>query len=135
MSKEFLELYQESLKDPIGFWERQAAKLYWRAKWEKTYDDSNPPFYKWFVGGETNITYNALDRHVREGRANKAALIWVSSSGQTRVLRYWDLYREVNRFATLLRMRGVERGDRVVIYMGQYYPGIKCISFIPGTSL
>ena len=117
MSKEFLELYQESLKDPIGFWERQAAKLYWRAKWEKTYDDSNPPFYKWFVGGETNITYNALDRHVREGRANKAALIWVSSSGQTRVLRYWDLYREVNRFATLLRMRGVERGDRVVIYM------------------
>lgn len=117
MSQEFLKVYEESIRDPIGFWERQASQLYWRAKWEKTYDDSNPPFYKWFVGGETNIAYNALDRHVKNGRANKAALIWVSSSGQSRVLRYWDLYREVNRLAVLLRMRGVERGDRVAIYM------------------
>lgn len=115
--EDFVKIYQGSLRDPVGFWERQAYKLYWRHKWEKTYDDSNPPFYKWFVGGETNITYNAVDRHVRNGRSNKAALIWVSSSGATRVLRYWDLYREVNRVATVLKMRGVERGDRVAIYM------------------
>lgn len=117
MSKEFLKVYEESLKDPVSFWEGQAQKLYWRKRWDKAYDDSNPPFYKWFVGGETNITYNALDKHVKGGRANKAALIWVSSSGQARILRYWDLYREVNRLAMLLRMKGLRRGDRVAIYM------------------
>ncbi|ACB39368.1 acetate--CoA ligase [Pyrobaculum neutrophilum] len=117
MSAEFVEVYRKSLEDPIGFWEKQAERLYWRERWEKTYDDSNPPFYRWFVGGKTNISYNALDRHVKGGRANKAALIWVSADGATRVLRYWDLYREVNRFAVLLKSLGVERGDRVAIYM------------------
>ncbi|MGC9169810.1 MAG: acetate--CoA ligase [Thermoproteus sp.] len=117
MSSEFLEVYRKSLEDPVGFWEEQAGRLYWRERWERTYDDSNPPFYKWFVGGRTNISYNALDRHVKSGRGNKAALIWASASGEYRVLRYWDLYREVNRLAALLRSLGVGRGDRVAIYM------------------
>lgn len=117
MSKEFLEVYRKSLEDPVGFWAEQAKRLYWKEPWEKTYDDSNPPFYKWFVGGKTNISYNALDRHIKEGRGNKAALIWVSASGEARILRYWDLYIEVNKLATALRSLGVGRGDRVAIYM------------------
>ncbi|AET32171.1 acetate--CoA ligase [Pyrobaculum ferrireducens] len=117
MSKEFLEVYRKSLEDPVRFWEEQARKLYWREPWAKAYDDSNPPFYKWFVGGKTNIAYNALDVHIKAGGANKAALIWVSPYEGARVLRYWDLYREVNRLSVLLRSLGVERGDRVAIYM------------------
>jgi 4-hydroxybutyrate---CoA ligase (AMP-forming) len=117
MSREFYEVYRKSLEDPIGFWEREAAKLYWREKWAKAYDDSNPPFYRWFVGGRTNIAYNALDVHVKSGRGNKAALIWTTPYGEPRILRYRDLYREVNRLSILLRSLGVGKGDRVAIYM------------------
>jgi Acyl-coenzyme A synthetases/AMP-(fatty) acid ligases len=117
MSREFYEVYRKSLEDPVGFWEREAARLYWREKWDKTYDDSNPPFYRWFVGGRTNIAYNALDVHVKSGRGNKAALIWATPYGEPRVLRYRDLYREVNRLSILLRSLGVGKGDRVAIYM------------------
>jgi 4-hydroxybutyrate---CoA ligase (AMP-forming) len=117
MSREFIEMYRKSLEDPVGFWAEQGKRLFWRKPWVRTYDDSNPPFYKWFVGGETNISYNALDRHVKEGRGNKAALVWVSSTGEARVLRYWDLYREVNRLASVIKSLGVGKGDRVAIYM------------------
>ncbi len=109
--------YRRSIEDPITFWESQASKLYWRERWVKAYDDSNPPFYKWFVGGKTNIAYNAVDRHLSLGRTNKAALIWVSSTGEVRILRYYDLFREVNRLAAVLRSLGVGKGDRVAIYM------------------
>ena len=117
MSREFIEMYGKSLEDPVGFWAEQGKRLFWKRPWARTYDDSNPPFYKWFVGGETNISYNALDRHVREGRGNKAALVWISSTGEARVLRYWDLYREVNRLASIIKSLGVGKGDRVAIYM------------------
>jgi len=117
MSEKFLEVYRKSLEDPVGFWAEQAGRLHWKERWTKTYDDSNPPFYRWFVGGKTNIAYNALDRHIKAGRGNKAALVWVPASGEPRVLRYWDLYREVNRLAVLLRSLGVGKGDRVAIYM------------------
>ena len=113
----FWEEYRRSIEDPEGFWSAVAEKLYWREKWKVTLDSSRPPFYRWFVGGRTNITYNALDRHVAEGRGSKAALIWVSGDGSYKVLTYRDLWRETNRLAAVLKRLGVKPGDRVVIYM------------------
>ncbi len=110
-------VWEESLRDPIGFWSRVAGELEWFSRWEITLDDSNPPFYRWYVGGRINITHNALDRHVRGGKANKAALIWVGSDGSTRVLTYRDVLREVNRLAYALKKLGMRRGDRATIYM------------------
>ena len=110
-------IVEESLRDPEGFWSRVAGELWWRRRWDRTLDDTNPPFYRWFVGGETNITWNIFERNFARGLANKAALVWRSGRGEERVLRYWDLYREVNRYAEMLRRLGVRRGDRVVIYM------------------
>ncbi len=112
-----MDMYKKSIEDPFGFWAEQAKRLYWKEPWEKIYDESNPPFYKWFIGGRTNITYNALDRHIQNGLGNKAALIWVSPYQPTRILRYYDLYREVNRLAEVLKRLGVQPGDRVIIYM------------------
>ena len=75
------------------------------------------PYAKWFIGGKLNVSYNCLDRHVTGPRRTKAALIWEGEPGDTRTLTYWDLYREVNRFAAGLKGRGVKKGDRVTIYM------------------
>ena len=79
--------------------------------------DWRPPHAKWFVDGKINASVNCLDRHVRTARRNKAALVWEGEPGDRRTLTYWDLYREVNRFANVLRGLGVARGDRVAIYM------------------
>ncbi len=111
------DLWDRSLRDPEGFWQSVAGELYWRRRWERPLDGENPPFYRWFVGGETNMAYNALDRHVEGGRGNRAALIWVGSNGESRVLRYYDLYSLTNRMARVLSDMGLGRGDRVVIYM------------------
>ncbi|RUM47200.1 MAG: acetyl-CoA synthetase [Hyperthermus sp.] len=111
------ETHEHSLKDPEGFWSRVASELWWARRWDKTLDDSNPPFYRWFVGGVTNITFNILERNIQRGLGNKAALIWRGSDGSEKVVRYYDLYREVSRYAELLRRHGVRKGDRVVIYM------------------
>jgi len=110
------EIWLESVKDPVGFWSRIAEELHWFRKWEVTLDDSRPPFYRWFVGGELNISHNALDRHL-PSKANKAALIWVSSDGSTRVLTYRALWQYVNRLSLALRRLGFKRGDRATIYM------------------
>ncbi|MFB6491494.1 MAG: acetate--CoA ligase [Thermoproteus sp. AZ2] len=117
MSKEFLEVYRKSLEDPIGFWAREAEPLYWKEKWKVAYDDSRPPFYRWFVGGKFNIVYNLLERNIDRGLGNKAAFIWASSDGAIKVYRYYDLAREVNRYAYAFRELGMRKGDRVVIYM------------------
>jgi acetyl-CoA synthetase len=110
-------VYKEAETDLEGFWSRRASELEWYKKWDKVLDDSNKPFYKWFVGGKTNIVLNALDRHVKTWRRNKLALIWEGENGDLRTFSYHALNREVCRFANVLRSMGVGKGDRVTIYM------------------
>ncbi len=115
--KEYEALYQKSLQDPQAFWAEHAAELEWFKKWDSVLDDSNPPFYKWFSGGLTNIVHNALDRHLKTWRKNKLALIWEGEPGDVRTFSYFALHREVCKFANVLRSMGVKRGDIVTIYM------------------
>jgi acetyl-CoA synthetase len=115
--KEYEALYQRSIEDPQGFWAEQADELEWFKRWDKVLDDSNPPFYKWFTGGQTNIVYNALDRHIKTARKNKLALIWEGEPGDKRTFSYYALNREVCRFANVLRSMGVRKGDIVTIYL------------------
>ena len=99
------------------FWEDFAKDLEWIVPWEKFIDTSNIPFYKFFVGGRINVSYNCIDRHL-ETKRNKAAIIWEGEpEGETRVLTYQDLYREVSKFANVLKSLGVGKGDRVAIYL------------------
>nr|WP_237179473.1 AMP-binding protein [Pyrobaculum ferrireducens] len=109
----FRDLYRRSLERPEEFWSEVAGELYWRKRWTQTLDDSNPPFYRWFVGGDTNISYNALDRW----QENRPAFIWASSSGSIERYTYGDVRKKVAEIACVLRSRGVGRGDRVTIYM------------------
>ena len=112
-------LYAEAKADPEAFWAKRAENLDWYQKWDKVLDKSNAPFYKWFVGGKTNIAHNALDRHVKTWRKTS----WQSSgkvnTATSRSLSYWRLWQEVNKFANVLRSMGVKKGDRVTIYMGR----------------
>ena len=110
------DIYDRAERDPEGFWEEQARSLTWFAPWSKVLE-WQPPHAKWFVGGKINVSVNCLDRHVATARRNKAALVWEGEPGERRTLTYWDLHREVNRFASVLKRLGVERGDRVAIYM------------------
>ena len=112
-------LYAEAQADPEAFWAKQAQALDWFQPWSQVLDQSNPPFYKWFVGGKTNIAYNALDRHAKSWRRNKEALIWEGEPGDRRTFSYWRLWKEVNKFANVLKSLGVKKGDRVTIYMGR----------------
>jgi acetyl-CoA synthetase len=109
-------VYREAAKNPVRFWEQRAKELHWFKPW-KTALQWKPPYAKWFVGGKLNVSYNCLDRHVQGPRRTKAALIWEGEPGDTRTLTYWDLYREVQRFAAALKRHGVKKGDRVTIYM------------------
>ncbi len=84
-------------------------------QWDKVLDDSNPPFYKWFVGGVLNVAYNALDRHVKTSRKHKLAYIWEGELGEIRTYTYYQLYREVNRLAAVLKSFGLKKGDRVAV--------------------
>jgi acetyl-CoA synthetase len=106
-------------KDLAGFWGERALDYEWFAPWEKVLDDSNKPFYKWFVGAKVNIVANCLDRHMQTWRRNKLALIWESEKGEMRSYSYHALNREVCMFANVLRSMGVRKGDRVTIYMGR----------------
>ena len=115
--KEYSPLYQYSIEDPQAFWAERAEELEWFEKWDKVLDDSNSPFFKWFVGGKTNIVYNALDRHLKTYRKNKLALIWEGEPGDVRTFSYFALNREVCKFANVLRSMGVHKGDIVTIYM------------------
>ena len=105
--------------DLEGFWANEAAALHWFTRWTRVLDDKNKPFYKWFVGGTTNIAYNCLDTHTATARRNKLALIWEGEKGEFRSLSYFALRREVCKFAGILRSLGVQKGDRVTIYMGR----------------
>lgn len=114
------EVHQAAVDDLPGFWGKIAAENYeWYKPWETVLDDSNAPFYKWFVGAKTNIVHNALDRHMRTATRNKAALIFEGEKGDTRVYTYQQLNHEVCKFASVLRSMGVGKGDRVTIYMGR----------------
>ena len=102
--------------DPEAFWAGIADELHWTTRWQKVLEWT-PPFAKWFVGGTTNLCYNCVDRHVATWRRNKAAIIWEGEPGDSRVLTYAELQREVTRFANVLRSRGVVAGDRVGLYL------------------
>src|SRR5512142_1505474 len=113
----YRELYERSIRDPEGFWAEQARMIDWHKPFAKVLDYSKPPFRSWFVGGETNLCHNAVDRHLAK-RASQAALVWISTEvDQKRSFTYAQLHDEVNRFAGILRSLGVGRGDRVLIYM------------------
>ena len=109
-------IYERAAADPEGFWADWARQLDWTKPWD-TVCEWNPPHAKWFVGGQLNVAANCLDRHVRSARRNKAAIIFESEPGEQRVLTYYDLWREVNRFAGALRNLGIGKGDRVTIYL------------------
>ena len=114
----YQEVYQRSLEDREGFWAEVAEGIDWYEKWDEVLDASNPPFYRWFKGGVVNTCYNALDRHVEQGRAEQLALVYDSPvTGQVKKFTYRELRDEVALFAGGLASLGVEKGDRVVIYM------------------
>jgi acetyl-CoA synthetase len=108
--------YAQAARDRIGFWEAEARRLEWSREWH-TALDWQPPHAQWFVGGQLNASVSCLDRHLIGPRRNQAAIIWEGEPGDTRVLTYWDLHREVCRTANALRRLGVGRGDRVAIYL------------------
>ena len=114
--KRLKKISEEALAEPHNFWATQARRLIWFKEWSHVLD-WNPPFAKWFVGGQLNASVNCLDRHINTDIKNKAAIIWESESGETRTLSYFQLYRQVNMFANALKSCGVGKGDRVTIYM------------------
>ncbi|MFZ5863970.1 MAG: acetate--CoA ligase [Nitrospirota bacterium] len=114
--KEYDKLAKLAQKNPEKFWSDLAKELYWFKRWKKVLE-WKPPFAKWFIGGQTNVSVNCLDRHLHTWRRNKAAIIWEGEPGDTRTLTYQDLHREVCRFAAVLKQLGAEKGDRVAIYM------------------
>jgi propionyl-CoA synthetase len=118
MTSDYDRAYDRSLSDPEGFWGDAAAAISWSRKWDRVLDASNPPFYRWYQGGELNCCYNALDRHVEAGRGGQAALIYDSPvTGTVRRFTYAELTELTARFAGVLAGVGVQKGDRVVIYM------------------
>ena len=110
------DVYDEAEADFEGFWARFAEELDWFKKWDQVLD-WDPPHVKWFQGGQINVSYNCLDRHLTTARRNKAAIIWEGEPGDWQVYTYWDLYREVCKFANGLKSLGIGKGDRVTIYL------------------
>ena len=118
MSTLYDQVYARSINDPIGFWAEAAEEIHWYKKWDKVLDESNKPFYRWFTGGEVNTCYNAIDRHVANGRGNQVALIYDSPVTQTtQSFTFQDLQARVAKCAGALASLGVSKGDRVIIYM------------------
>ena len=115
---EYEAMYDRSIKAPEGFWAEMAAQLDWYQKWERVmdYDFVNAQI-TWFRGGKINVSYNCLDRHVKTARKNKAVIIWEGDGGESIIYTYQQLHREVNRFANVLKKKGVSKGDRVAIYL------------------
>jgi acetyl-CoA synthetase len=120
---QYLKLYNESVRAPEKFWDKQAkAELVWFKPWRKTLD-WKPPFAKWFIGGQLNVSHNCLDKWLKTPHANKAALIWEGEPaapgkpGEERTLTYKQLHREVCLFANVLKRNGIKKGDRIIIYL------------------
>ena len=114
---QYKKMYKESILNPEKFWGDVAGELHWFKYWTKV-KQWNPPNAKWYLGGKTNLSYNCLDRHLTTWRRNKAAIIWEGEPGETRILTYQVMFREVCKFANVLKQLGVGKGDCVAVYMG-----------------
>ena len=114
---EYERIYKLSVEDPEKFWGDVARELHWFKPWDSVLE-WKAPWAKWFSGGEINLSYNCLDRQVEAGRGNKTAILWEGEPGEVRKLSYSELLKEVQKFANVLKSRGVKKGDRVAIYMG-----------------
>ena len=114
--KKLLNIYQKSLEDPERFWDEQARQLDWFRTWDKVLE-WDPPFARWFVGGQLNASYICVDRHIKSWRRSKVAIYWEGEDGEARVLSYSTLHREVNRYASILKTCGVRKGDKVALYL------------------
>ncbi|MBS3779388.1 MAG: AMP-binding protein, partial [Desulfovermiculus sp.] len=118
MSNAYEQAFQRSIQDPEGFWGEMAEDCHWFKRWDKVLDDSNKPFYRWFVGGELNTCYNGLDLHVDNGRGDQPALIHDSPvTDSITPFTYRQLRDLTAKFAGVLADLGVGKGDRVIIYM------------------
>lgn len=118
-------IIRQAEKDPVKYWDDAAKDIVWFKPWTKTLDKSKKPFYKWYIGGKTNLAFNVLDKHLGTATENKTAIISIDETGRERRFTYKDVSREVNKLANALREFGVKKGDRVAIYM----PNIAEISF------
>lgn len=110
-------MYARSLAEPEAFWGEAAEELHWFKKWDSVLDSSEAPFYKWFDGGQTNISYNCLDRNLEAGLGDRVAIHWEGEPGDKRSLTFKELHAEVCRFANVLKKLGVGKGDRVAVYL------------------
>ncbi len=118
MASVYEQVYERAMRDPVGFWAAAAEDIYWERRWDKVFDDSRKPFYRWFAGGRLNTCFNALDLHIERGRGKQLALIYDSPvTGTVRPYTYRALRDEVARTAGALGRQGIGRGDRVIIYM------------------
>lgn len=104
-------------EDLEKYWGEKAQQFVWFAPWTKVLDESNKPFYQWFVDGKTNITYNAVDRQIKTDRRNKLAVLYVNERGEEKKVTYYELYRAVNKMANALKKLGVKKGDKVAMYL------------------
>jgi len=117
MGAKYEQFHQRSLSDPEGFWGEQARLIHWEKPFGKVLDYSRPPFAKWFIGGETNLCYNAVDRHLKD-RPDQNALIFISTETDVeKIYSFRELHAEINRCAAMMQALGVGKGDRVLIYM------------------
>ena len=110
-------LYEKSVQDPEAFWAEAAGELHWFKNWDTVLDDSDAPFFRWFDGSRTNLSYNCLDRHIDAGRGDKIAIHWEGEPGDSRDISYSQLHLEVCRLANALKSRGVQKGDRIAVYL------------------
>ena len=118
MTNSYDQAFRRSMQDPDGFWGKAAEKCAWTKKWDTVLDDCNKPFYRWFTGGELNSCYNALDYHIEDGRGDQNAMIYDSPVTDTiKKYTYNQLRDEVAKFAGVLAVNGVTKGDRVIVYM------------------
>jgi len=118
MASTYEDVYRRSMRNPEGFWAAAAEDIYWDRRWDKVFDDSRPPYYRWFTGGRLNTCFNALDVHIERGRGKQLALVYDSPvTGTVRAYTYDALRDEVAQTAGALRRQGISAGDRVIIYM------------------
>src|SRR2546429_5170034 len=114
--EQYEQLYREAEENPEKFWGEIAGQLHWFRKWDKVLE-WEAPWAKWFTGGQINLSFNCLDRHVATWRRNKAAIIWEGEPGEVRTFTYQQLLTEVSKFANVLKSLGIQKGDTVAIYM------------------